>query len=61
MSNLVNWFIDQGPQIGLRLGGALLILLGGWLLGILAVRVAGRLMDISQLSSPNCCASLSTG
>jgi len=49
MSNLVNWFIDQGPQIGLRLGGALLILLGGWLLGILAVRVASRLMDISQL------------
>ena len=49
MSSFVNWFIDQGPQIGLRLGGALLILFGGWLLGILAVRVASRLMDISQL------------
>lgn len=49
MSNVINWFIDQGPQIGLRLGGVLLILLGGRLLGILVVRVAGHLMDISRL------------
>ncbi len=49
MNNFVNWFIEQGPQIGLRLGGALLILFGGWLVGIIGVRVADRLMDISKL------------
>lgn len=49
MNDFVNWFIEQGPRIGLRLGGAGLILLGGWLLGLVAVRVAGRLMDISKL------------
>ena len=49
MSDFVNWFVGQEPQIGLRLGGALLILFGGWLLGLIVVRVAGRLMDFSKL------------
>ncbi len=49
MSEFVNWFVERGPQIGLRLGGALLILFGGWVVGIIAVRVAGRLMDMSHL------------
>ncbi len=53
MNRFVDWFIEQGPQIGLRLGGALLILLGGWLFGFIAVRVAGRLMDISRLEFSN--------
>jgi len=29
MNELVDWFITHGPQIGLRLGGALLILIAG--------------------------------
>jgi len=49
MNDFVNWFIERGPQIGLHLGGALLILLGGWLTSIIAVRVAGRLMNMSKL------------
>ncbi len=49
MSNFVYWFAGQGPQIGLRIGGAVLILFGGWLLGLIAVRLAGRLMDFSKL------------
>ncbi|MCD6135169.1 mechanosensitive ion channel family protein [Candidatus Bipolaricaulota bacterium] len=49
MSDFVNWFVGQGSQIGPRIGGALLILFCGWLLELLAVRVAGRLMDFSRL------------
>lgn len=49
MNDFVSWFIGRGPQIGLRLGGAGLILISGWLVGIVAVRLSGRLMDISRL------------
>lgn len=52
MNGVLSWFIEQGPQIGLRLGGALLIILGGWLLAMLAIGLARRLMGLSRFEIP---------
>lgn len=52
MSGGFTWFIEQGPQIGLKLGGALLIVIGGWIAAMLTVKLAKRLLEISRFEVP---------
>lgn len=52
MENVLGWLSTQGLQFGLRLGAALAILLGGWLLALVTVRLVKRLMAISRFEVP---------
>jgi small conductance mechanosensitive channel len=52
MENILGWLSTQGLQFGLQLGAALAILLGGWLLALVAVRLVKRLMAISRFEVP---------
>lgn len=51
-AGLAAWFITAGAQFGLRFAAALAILVGGWLLVLIAVRVANRLWRISRFEVP---------
>jgi small conductance mechanosensitive channel len=52
MGGVVEWFKEQVPQIGLKVGGALLIVLAGWILAKLATKLAGKIMALSRFSVP---------
>jgi len=51
-ADLAGWFTTVGAQFGLRLAAALAILVGGWLLTVIAVRLANRLWRISRFEVP---------
>jgi small conductance mechanosensitive channel len=52
MEGILSWLTAQGLQFGLRLGAALLIILGGWLLAMVAVKLADRLLAIWRFEVP---------
>jgi len=52
MENVLGWLSTQGLQFGLRLGAAGAILLGGWLLALLAVRLLTRILKLSRFEVP---------
>jgi len=52
MENILGWLSTQGLGFGLQLGAAFSILLGGWLLTLVAVRLVRRLVAISRFEVP---------
>ncbi len=52
VEKLIEWFTVQGLGFALKLGAALAILFGGWVLTLVAIKVLRRLLKISRFEVP---------
>ena len=52
LEKMIDWLTTQGLGFGLKLGAALAILLGGWILALIAVRLIRRVLEISRFEVP---------